>query len=560
MSEPAFYLPEQIYSESIIQSARNGDQEALRELYDTTKNYAWFIAKRYLQNDSDVEDVLQEVYINAFSKLDTFKEGMPFKPWLHRIVSNKCIDSIRKNKHIFISPDEIGELTAENEDAIPAEWLERTEKRRDIIKIIDALPHSQRMAVTLFYLENYPISKIAQDMGVTLGTVKYNLHHGRNRIKEAVMLEEKKGNKLYSLVPIPPLLTLYASEAEAAVMSELAAEAVWAGTASSLAAGGILAATSSVAAPAGLVAKFAALSTGMKAATVAAVVAVAGTAIVAPVYLINTNTPPAYIEEYQINAGEQEESALMIEGDNNVPGGTDAGESEQQELAEAQSSTDALDQPVADSAAQDIPATDTPVTEPSAADAPAAKPLVAEAPVTVAPDTLPLVAEPPDTEQPGTEPPVIEQPVIEQPVTEPAIIEQPVTEAPIIGTPVTEAPVTEAPVTEPPVIEPPVTEPPVTEPPVVEPPAASGNRYTITNYYNEDGGFSALGLALEEKGSEKVLTVKGGDILMVGSRQYTVTANSLTLSFYTQPSLANVTRWWTDYLNSWAEGGAVIEK
>jgi RNA polymerase sigma factor (sigma-70 family) len=202
MSEAA--LLDQPYSESIIQSARNGDQEAMRELYDTTKNYAWFIAKRYLQNDSDVEDVLQEVYLNAFSKLDTFEEGMPFKPWLHRIVSNKCIDSIRKNKHVFVSPDEIGELTDENEDAIPGEWLERSEKRRDIIKIIDALPQGQRTAVTLFYLENYSISQIAQTVGVSAGTVKYNLHHGRNKIKEAVMREAEKGNKLYSLVPIPP--------------------------------------------------------------------------------------------------------------------------------------------------------------------------------------------------------------------------------------------------------------------------------------------------------------------------------------------------------------------
>ena len=47
--------------ESILDRARRGDQDAMRRLYDETKSYAWFIAKRYLRSDADVEDVLQEV-------------------------------------------------------------------------------------------------------------------------------------------------------------------------------------------------------------------------------------------------------------------------------------------------------------------------------------------------------------------------------------------------------------------------------------------------------------------------------------------------------------------
>jgi beta-lactamase regulating signal transducer with metallopeptidase domain len=85
----------------------------------------------------------------------------------------------------------------------------------------------------------------------------------------------------------------------------------------------------------------------------------------------------------------------------------------------------------------------------------------------------------------------------------------------------------------------------------------SGRTYVLTDYYNNDGRFSALGLALDERNSEKVLTVSSGDILIVGGRQYEVTTQSLTLSAYPQPSLEQAIRWWTECLNGLAASGKV---
>lgn len=86
-----------------------------------------------------------------------------------------------------------------------------------------------------------------------------------------------------------------------------------------------------------------------------------------------------------------------------------------------------------------------------------------------------------------------------------------------------------------------------TPPPDTAPADDRGTLYAIADYYDANGGFSALGLALDEENSEKVLTVKAGDILIVGNREYSVTAESLTLTFYTQPSLDEVIVWWMDY-------------
>jgi hypothetical protein len=87
----------------------------------------------------------------------------------------------------------------------------------------------------------------------------------------------------------------------------------------------------------------------------------------------------------------------------------------------------------------------------------------------------------------------------------------------------------------------------------------TGTVYTITAYYDADGGYSALGSALSEATGEKVLTVKSGDVLIAGSHSYSITTESLTIPFYTQPSLDEVLAWWTDYCQSRIERGEMVK-
>ena len=83
----------------------------------------------------------------------------------------------------------------------------------------------------------------------------------------------------------------------------------------------------------------------------------------------------------------------------------------------------------------------------------------------------------------------------------------------------------------------------------------TGTVYTIIDYYDTAGGYSELGLALEEENGEKVLTVLGGDTLIVGGLKYNVTVESLTIPFYTQSSLDQVFAWWVDYCQSRTDRG-----
>jgi hypothetical protein len=87
------------------------------------------------------------------------------------------------------------------------------------------------------------------------------------------------------------------------------------------------------------------------------------------------------------------------------------------------------------------------------------------------------------------------------------------------------------------------------------PPADKGTIIVIKDFYDENGEFSALGSALSEENEEKVLTLKADDTIAVGENEYTVIAESLTIPFYTQPSLGDVFIWWDEYCQSRIEQG-----
>ena len=84
--------------------------------------------------------------------------------------------------------------------------------------------------------------------------------------------------------------------------------------------------------------------------------------------------------------------------------------------------------------------------------------------------------------------------------------------------------------------------------------------YTIADYYNASGKLSALGLALplDEKHGEPQLIAEKGDIFIVGNDKYEVTVESLSVAFYTQPSMERVLEWWAEYFDSAIEGGQIV--
>lgn len=225
----------------LIKSAKQGKQKAITELYNRTKDYAYGVARQYV-SESDIADAVQEAYIAAFQNLKSFDENREFLPWLHTITKNKCIDLLkRNNKQAFVSSD----IAEEYEDTapLPLALLEDSQKRTDILNIINGLAVGQRTVVTLYYLEGMGIKEIAEALGITDGTVKKQLYLARRAIKEAVLFEEDEhDNKLYGVGVVPLLTTLLQEELKqgAYTMPQAVSAEVFGGVLSGITTSGII--------------------------------------------------------------------------------------------------------------------------------------------------------------------------------------------------------------------------------------------------------------------------------------------------------------------------------
>ena len=239
----------------LVLLARQDDQNAINELYNQTFKKAYFVARTAIKSSdgdysSQIEDILQDAYVKAFSSLDKLEDPEKFQGWLDTIVINRCKDFLKKKKPTLFS-----DMASENSDDgsildfedsrendrmefKPEEAVDYGETKRLIAEMMDRMPEDQKMCLLMYYYEEMSVRQIAEAMDCSEGTIKSRLNYARKNLKGQVLELEKKGTKLYCM-PLLPFLYWF--------FREQAAEFIG-GTAGTVAAG---AATSTAAAGAG---------------------------------------------------------------------------------------------------------------------------------------------------------------------------------------------------------------------------------------------------------------------------------------------------------------------
>jgi RNA polymerase sigma-70 factor, ECF subfamily len=160
-----------------------GNTASFAALIDRHKDLVYTIAMNITRNREDAEEVAQDAFLKAFQKLAGFRKESSFQTWLYRIVYNEAISKIRKNKVKLLDLEE--EITGnipEEEIEEDIAGLDGQEQKLVIAKILDQLPEIDRVLVTLFYLDNQPVTEIAAVTGLGESNVKVRLHRVRKRI------------------------------------------------------------------------------------------------------------------------------------------------------------------------------------------------------------------------------------------------------------------------------------------------------------------------------------------------------------------------------------------
>lgn len=199
-----------------VHNALNGDQKGFEGLYQATSKAVYFTCLSLVKNETDAEDLTQDVYITAFDKLSSLSEPDKFAAWVKRIAVNKCKDFLTKKGAHPEYPIDGEENTDEtvDENILPSEYAENKEKRRIVMEIMQKnLSDALYRTVIMFYFDDMSISEIAEIMDCPEGTVKYRLNAARAKIKKGVLdYERRSDDKLYAFAGAPFLARLLTAE------------------------------------------------------------------------------------------------------------------------------------------------------------------------------------------------------------------------------------------------------------------------------------------------------------------------------------------------------------
>ena len=128
----------------LVVKIQNGDKSVFDELYKLTSERAYFVAFEFTKNNQDAEDILQESYIKALSKIKELDKPESFSSWLNQIVANKSKDFLKKKKPMLFNSDEEETDTTEllpDEDTSfnPEENLDQSELQKAVMEVLDDL-------------------------------------------------------------------------------------------------------------------------------------------------------------------------------------------------------------------------------------------------------------------------------------------------------------------------------------------------------------------------------------------------------------------------------------
>lgn len=177
----------------LIALLKQKDRVAFKKIVETWQDMVYNTAVGFLQNEQDAEDTAQEVFIQVFESISSFKEESKFSTWIYRITVTKSLDHLRKKKRkkrfAFIQS-----LYGRNEDSMidppdffhPAVKMENKENAAVLFKAMQKLPANQKTAFVLNKIENLSYLEIGEVMNLSASAVDALLQRAKKNLKKSL--------------------------------------------------------------------------------------------------------------------------------------------------------------------------------------------------------------------------------------------------------------------------------------------------------------------------------------------------------------------------------------
>ncbi|HVJ91230.1 MAG TPA: RNA polymerase sigma factor [Labilithrix sp.] len=181
--------------EGLLRRAGAGDAAAFREIFVRHRGDVARLVYRMLSAPADVEDVVQEVFVQVYKSLKDFRGQSKFSTWLHRVTVNVVLMYRRSARSRPVLTEEApSEVVADERQPLPDEDAERAERLRAFQRLLGRLAEKKRVVFVLHELEGLPPSEIADIVGAPVLTVRTRLFYARRELEEMLAEEPSLAN------------------------------------------------------------------------------------------------------------------------------------------------------------------------------------------------------------------------------------------------------------------------------------------------------------------------------------------------------------------------------
>ena len=184
----------------LIEQLKRGDEAAFKTIVEQWKDMVYNTILGIVQNETEAEDLAQDVFIKVFEKINTFKGDSKFSTWLYRIATTTALDHLRskKRKKRFGFLQSLGEGNEEKE-AIPdfhhpGVSLDNKERAAVLFKAIESLPENQKAAYTLHKLEGLSYLDVSEVLNTSVSAVESLMSRANQNLRKEL---EEYYNKHY---------------------------------------------------------------------------------------------------------------------------------------------------------------------------------------------------------------------------------------------------------------------------------------------------------------------------------------------------------------------------
>jgi RNA polymerase sigma-70 factor (ECF subfamily) len=167
--------------QDLIDGCKNGDQKAQFQIYKLYYKAMFNTSLRIVSDTMEAEDIMQEAFLSAFEKIDSYSGTVSFGAWLKKIVINRSLDAVSKQKAIFEDIDTHYELQEESGNT-DEKSFELEQKMSEVKKAIENLPDGYRIILSLYLLEGYDHDEIAEILNISSSTSRSQLSRAKQKL------------------------------------------------------------------------------------------------------------------------------------------------------------------------------------------------------------------------------------------------------------------------------------------------------------------------------------------------------------------------------------------